>query len=346
MATTGFQAKPFGRRSRQTQSQVYAARHIRVQHAQHVRKATRGKIITELIPTKYMTTKSATNTPNSSKGILRLRDEYWTLGRQTLLMGIVNVTPDSFSSDGRTQEKLAVDHALQQITEGAHIIDIGGESTRPGYTPVEVNDELHRVVPVIRELRARNPQIPISIDTTKPEVLERALDAGADVLNCVDGMPADLLSIATERQIPIVITHWQKTASDSGDMVDKVIEYLKRLAADAVEKGLRQEQVILDPGIGFGKNADDNISILHSLDRLTSLGFPTLLGTSRKSFIGKITGRTPQERVYGTAATVALGIAAGVDIVRVHDVACMADVVAVADAIVRKTLPPNWEMVQ
>lgn len=276
-----------------------------------------------------------------ARGELRIREHRFEWGTRTLLMGIVNVTPDSFSGDGLTSGAHVLGHALAQLERGADIIDVGGESTRPGHRPVDEATELARVVPAIAALRQRTGAV-ISVDTFKAEVLQRALDAGADLLNSICGVDGALLAAALERRIPIVIMHNKRVAVYERDVVEEVLEYLATSAARAVAAGIPREHVILDPGIGFGKTPEHNLALLRSLESLVALGFPTLVGTSRKSTIGKLTGRNVDERVFGTAATIALAIAAGVDIVRVHDVAQMRDVVRVSDAIVRGWRPHAW----
>jgi dihydropteroate synthase len=257
-------------------------------------------------------------------------------------MGIVNVTPDSFSGDGVPDAHGAVLHALAQHERGSDLLDIGAESTRPGYVAVDTQTELARLLPVIRGVRDRLPDAVISADTYKAEVFREAHAAGADMLNCVWGLPDDLLDAAVEADVPVIIMHNKERAEYDGDVMDEVLHFLDAAAQRAVNAGIPAENVILDPGIGFGKTPEHNLRVLHELARLPLLGFPTLLGASRKSTIGKLTGKTPGERVYGTAATTALAIAAGIDIVRVHDVAEARDVVSVSDAIVRGWRPPSW----
>ncbi len=257
-------------------------------------------------------------------------------------MGIVNVTPDSFSGDGHTDALSALARALEQLDEGCDIVDIGGESTRPGHVPVDEATELARVLPVVRALRERRPDAPISIDSFKPAVVDAACEAGADLINCVWGLPDAILDIALQRNLPVVIMHNQREPVYAGDVVEEVLTFLSAAADRAVKRGLSPANVIIDPGIGFGKTAEHNLALLGSLRRLTALGYPTLLGASRKSFIGKLTGRDPQDRVFGTAAATALAIAAGVDIVRVHDVRPARDAVTVSDAIVRDWRPAGW----
>jgi len=257
-------------------------------------------------------------------------------------MGIVNATPDSFSGDGRPTTQSAIDYAAQQF-RFADLLDIGAESTRPGHTPIDEATELARLVPVVAGTRERlGSDAIISADTFKPAVFRAAHAAGADVLNSVWGLSDELLAAAVECNVPVVVMHNKPVAMYERDVVDEVLAFLEDAAKRAVSAGIPPEHVILDPGIGFGKLSDHNIQVLQSLPRLVGLGFPTLLGTSRKSTIGKLTGREANERTYGTAATVALGIAAGIDIVRVHDVAEIRDVVSVTDAIERNWRPDSW----
>jgi dihydropteroate synthase len=257
-------------------------------------------------------------------------------------MGIVNATPDSFSGDGRPDPADAVDHALTLDAESADILDLGAESTRPGHTPIEPAEELRRLLPVVTGVRARLPRAVISIDTYKPPVFAAAHAAGGDMLNSIWGFDDELLAVAVERDVPVVVMHNQRVAVYERDVVDEVLAYLEHQAERALRAGLRRERIILDPGVGFGKTPDHNIALLAALGRLTALGFPTMLGTSRKSTIGKLTGRAVSQRAFGTAATVALAIAAGIDLVRVHDVAAMRDVAQVSDAIARGWRPAGW----
>lgn len=263
-------------------------------------------------------------------------------GARTYVMAIVNVTPDSFSGDGVPNAEDAGARAIAQWNAGADILDIGGESTRPGHRPVDAPVEIARVVPVIKVVRSQLPGAPISVDTYKPDVLRAAHAAGADLVNSVWGASDELLDCVAEFGIAVVTMHNQTTTCYEGSVVDAVLRYLSDCAARATARGIPRERIILDPGIGFGKTADQNIEVLHALDRFVELGFPTMLGTSRKSTIGKLTGREPGDRVYGTAATTALAVKAGIDIVRVHDVAAARDAVAVADAIVRGWRPAGW----
>jgi dihydropteroate synthase len=263
-------------------------------------------------------------------------------GDRTRVMGIVNVTPDSFSGDGLMDASRAIEQGVAQWNAGADMLDIGGESTRPGHVTVEESVEIERVVPVIRGLRAHLPHAPISVDTYKPAVLRAAHEAGADIVNSVWGASDELLDVAASFGMPIVAMHNQVGPSYDGHVMDCVLRYLEDCAARAMIRGVAREVIILDPGIGFGKTADQNIDVLRQLNRLVGLGFPTMLGTSRKSTLGKLTGREPADRVYATVATTALAVKAGIDIVRVHDVAAARDAVAVADAIVRDWRPAGW----
>jgi dihydropteroate synthase len=276
------------------------------------------------------------------RGALRIRERRLPWGERTYVMGIVNVTPDSFSGDGVPDAQDAIAHALAQLERHADILDIGAESTRPGYVPVDESTELARLIPVVESVRARSPGAIISVDTYKPSVLRAARAAGADMLNSVWGLPDALLEAAAETDVPVVIMHNKTQALYEGKVMDEVLRFLDEAARRAVSAGIRAEHVILDPGIGFGKTPDHNIEVLRDLSRLTALGFPTLLGTSRKSTIGKLTGKPPLQRIAGTTATTALAIAAGIDVVRVHDVGEAVDAVRVADAIVRDWRPQTW----
>lgn len=279
--------------------------------------------------------------PVNPRGSLQCAGTELVWGARTYLMGVVNVTPDSFSGDGRADPQYAGAHALAQASRGADILDIGAESTRPGYIPVDVQTELARLIPVVQHVRRRLPRALISVDTYKPQVFRLAREAGADILNCIWGLPDELLGLAAEDRTPVVIMH-NKERAEYGDVMDEVLRFLSEAAERAVRAGIPAEAVILDPGIGFGKTADHNLAVLHELPRLTSLGFPTLIGTSRKSTIGKLTGKPVHARIAGTTATTALAVAAGVDIVRVHDVDEALDAVRVSDAIVRGWRPASW----
>ena len=263
-------------------------------------------------------------------------------GERTYVMGIVNVTPDSFSGDGIAETAPAVEHALTQARLGADMLDVGAESTRPGHVPVDARTELARLLPVIEAVRAQLPAAILSVDTYKPSVLRAAHAAGADILNSIWGMPDPLLEAAAETGVPVVVMHNKERAEYAGNVMDEVLRFLEEAAQRALRAGIAAEHIILDPGIGFGKTPDHNIQVLRQLSRLTALGFPTLLGTSRKSTLGKLTGKPPKERVAATTATTALAVAAGIDVVRVHDVDEARDAVSVSDAIVRDWRPQSW----
>ncbi|MQF48524.1 dihydropteroate synthase [SAR202 cluster bacterium AC-647-N09_OGT_505m] len=257
-------------------------------------------------------------------------------GKRTYIMGIVNVTPDSFSGDGLGYDaEIALEQALRFQQQGAHIIDVGGESTRPGSTPVHVDEEKRRVIPVIRLLASRLI-IPISIDTHKYEVAQEALAAGASMINDVWGLKKDpaLATLAARENVPIILMHNQRVASYT-DLVQEVMASLRASLDQALEAGVSKENVILDPGLGFGKEPEHNLELIRRLEEFKTLGHPILVGTSRKSTIGVILDLPVEDRLEGTAATVSLAIANGADMIRVHDVKAMSRVARMSDAIVR-----------
>ena len=281
---------------------------------------------------------------DSTEGSMRIGQRVFEWGAKTFIMGVLNVTPDSFSGDGvGTDVNDAIDQALRFQEWGADIIDIGGESTRPasiypGSETVAVNEELARVLPVIEAL-APALEIPISIDTYKSVVAQRAIESGAQMVNDVWGMTRDpdMAALVAEAGVPVVLMHNQNhTRYDS--VVPDVIRRLGELADNAVESGISREKIVLDPGMGFGKTAQHNLEILRRLDEFRTLNAPLLIGMSRKSTIGYVLDLPVDDRVEGTAATVAISIANGADIVRVHDVREMARVAKMTDAIVR-----GWE---
>ncbi|RKY17761.1 MAG: dihydropteroate synthase [Planctomycetota bacterium] len=282
--------------------------------------------------------------PASRPALLRVRDLELRFGERSYVMGIVNVTPDSFSGDGllrgtakaQTASQAAIAQALRMFAEGADIVDVGGESTRPGHDPVSASDELERVVMVVSGIRARLPGVPISIDTSKPEVAAAALAAGADIVNDVAGVTADaaLAPIVADHGAPYILMH-SRAQPVYEDVVAEVIADLDRALSRAVAGGCDPATLIVDPGIGFGKTAEQNLAVLGDLAALRSLGRPILLGASRKSTIGKVLDLPVEERLEGTLATTALGIAAGADIVRVHDVAANLRTARMSDAIIR-----------
>jgi len=263
-------------------------------------------------------------------------------GERTYVMGILNITPDSFSGDGLLGDpQAAVERAKQMEAEGADMLDIGGESTRPGAVPIPAQEELGRVMPVLERLVAA-VGLPISIDTYKAEVAETALDAGACLINDVWGLKQDprLAEVAARRGVPIVLMHNQRGTCYVDPMAE-VLGSLRWSLERAQEAGVPPENIILDPGIGFGKTLGHNLEIMRRLPEIKALGYPLLLGTSRKSMVGLVLNLPPDQRREGTAATVALGIASGADIVRVHDVGYMVRVCRMTDAIVRGR-SANW----
>lgn len=262
------------------------------------------------------------------------------IGTRTFVMGILNVTPDSFSDGGDHNEvQAAVDHALQMIGEGADIIDVGGESTRPGFDEVSAEEELKRVIPVIKALVA-HPEInvPISIDTYKAEVAKAALEAGAHMVNDVWGLQREpeIAKVAAEYKAPVIAMHNQKGTTYDQDIILSMIAFFENSIEIAKEAGLPDTHIFLDPGIGFGKTVEQNIEVMGRLTELHCLGYPILLGTSRKSMIGKLLDLPPKERVEGTVATNVLGVMQGMEIIRVHDVLAHVRAIKVTDAIVRR----------
>ncbi|GMX67528.1 dihydropteroate synthase [Paenibacillus elgii] len=258
-------------------------------------------------------------------------------GSKTVVMGILNATPDSFSDGGRYIDPIAaVARALEMIAQGADIIDVGGESTRPGAPAVSLEEELERVIPVIRALRQAGIDTPISIDTYKAETARQAMAAGASLLNDIWGLQKepDMARVAVEYGCPIVLMH-NRTEAVYANFIQDVIEDLRETVRRAHQAGIRDEQIILDPGIGFAKTYENNLQLMNHLDRIISLGYPVLLGTSRKSMIRRALDLPTDDVVEGTAATVALGIAQGCRIVRVHDVKAMRRVADMTDAITR-----------
>lgn len=286
--------------------------------------------------------KSLTNfesTPSS----LKWNNFELDLSQRTHVMGILNVTPDSFSDGGRFFDVAkAVAQGQRMEEEGADIIDIGGESTRPGAEPVSLDEELKRVIPAVDRL-SKKINIPISIDTYKGKVARQALGHGASMVNDISGLRGDkgMASLVAEADVPLAIMHMKGTPRNMQknprykSVMGEIIHFLRRQSEVALEAGVAREKIIVDPGIGFGKTRQHNLEILNKLPELKSLGFPILLGTSRKSFIGQTLDLSTEERLQGTAATVAYGIAQGANIVRVHDVKEMVQVARMTDAMIR-----------
>lgn len=258
-------------------------------------------------------------------------------GNKTLIMGILNVTPDSFSDGGQYNHvDRAVSRAIEMVEQGADIIDIGGESTRPGYEKITVEEELDRVIPIIKEL-VQHVKVPISIDTYKAKVAQGAILAGAHIINDIWGAKADpeMASVASELQVPIILMHNRHNRDYQVFMRD-VINDLYESILLVKRAGVKDDMIILDPGIGFARNLEENLETMRNLDKVVSLGYPVLLGTSRKSMIGNVLNLPPAERLEGTGATVCYGIQKGCQIVRVHDVKEIARMAKMMDAMMAK----------
>lgn len=268
-------------------------------------------------------------------GLLKMRDKEIEVGKRTYIMGILNMTPDSFSDGGKynTFEK-GMDRALKMIEDGADIIDVGGESSRPGYKPVTVEEELRRINDIVKKLREVNTIV--SVDTMKSKVAEESLKNGAHIINDIWGLQRDpdMAKVVADYGAGVVIMH-NKDVAEYDDVLKDVISFLEKSIDIALKAGIKEENIMIDPGIGFGKTLEHNLTLMKRLDELKVLGFPILLGTSRKSMIGHVLKLDVNERVEGTAATVAIGISKGADIVRVHDVKEMARVAKMTDAMVR-----------
>lgn len=266
------------------------------------------------------------------------------LSERTHIMGILNVTPDSFFDGGRhfSQER-AVERGLQMVDEGADIVDVGGESTRPGADPVSVSEEMERVVPVIRGIRSKTT-VPISIDTRKSEVVKAAVEAGANLVNDVSGLRFDprMASVVANAGVPVVVMHMRGSPKDMqknpvyDNLMGEIYDFLDQRIQTALEAGIPREKIVVDPGIGFGKKYEDNFVILRRLEAFQGLGCPLLVGVSRKSFIGWALNQREEERLLGTAAAVAASVLRGAHIVRVHDVKEMVQVVRICDYVNRK----------
>lgn len=262
---------------------------------------------------------------------------------RTLIMGVLNVTPDSFSDGGEFLSPLpAIEHAYKMIEEGADIIDIGGESSRPGSDPVSIDEEINRILPIIEEL-IDNISVPLSIDTYKSKVAKKALKLGVEIVNDISGLRSDpeMGKIISEYKAYVIIMHMKGTPKNMQDdpkydnLLEEIIEFFNRQIQFAVNSGIQKTRIILDPGIGFGKRIADNFVLLNSLKMLADLGYPLLVGPSRKSFIGLTLKLPPNQRVEGTSAAVTASILNGAKIVRVHDVKEMKRVVTIADLILR-----------
>lgn len=272
---------------------------------------------------------------------LKVRGRDIELGHRTCIMGILNVTPDSFSDGGRFSDfNRAADHAFELIAQGADILDVGGETTKPGSEPVTLDTELERVIPIVRVVREKS-DIPISVDTNKAEVAARAIEAGADIINDISALQfdSDMAGVAARTGAPLILMHMQGTPRIMqkdpvySSLLSEIVTFLEERIRYAMDRGVAREQIIVDPGVGFGKTTAHNLSIIRNLGIFTCLDRPILLGVSRKRFIGSVLGRKEGEREVGTAVANVLGIAAGAHILRVHDVAFHREAAVMADAI-------------
>lgn len=276
-----------------------------------------------------------------SPAALKARERLIPLDAGPLIMGVLNVTPDSFSDGGRYLDPdAAVAHAVAMAEQGADLIDIGAESTRPGSDPVDEKEEIRRLIPVVGAV-CRKVSVPVSVDTTKAAVARKALDAGAAIVNDISALRFDPLmkAVVAETGAGLVLLHMQGTpktmqqAPSYLDVIEEIRQFFVERIRAALEAGIGAEQILLDPGIGFGKNLAHNLSVLAHLDAFVALGYPILVGVSRKAFIGQVLDRPGDERVMGTAAAVAVAILRGARVVRVHDVKRMRDVVKIVNAI-------------
>ena len=277
----------------------------------------------------------------ADKNIVELSKGQLDFSNGCIVMGVLNVTPDSFSDGGHfLGVDKAIERGIQMAGEGAEIIDIGAESTRPGSKPVSADEQISRAIPVIKRL-CQKIDVPISIDTYDYDVAKSALQAGAEIINDISALTDErMATLAAEQKAAVVLMHMQGTPAtmqvepEYDDVVKEVLDFLVSRAKRAEELGVPKEKIFIDPGIGFGKTAEHNLLILRNIDKFVATSYRVLVGTSRKKFIAKLTGKEkPEDRIFGTAATVALCAARGVSIVRVHDVAEMIDVVSVANAI-------------
>lgn len=334
----------------------YQLRHLAIRIRTQSETRGRGEVEGELNLLADELERALAEFDATTHGALTIRDTRFEWGTRTYIMGIVNVTPDSFSGDGLIVGNAdfvaqAVAHAEQLLADGANVLDIGGESTRPGSQPTSLEEEKRRVIPVITALREK-VSIPISIDTYRADTARAALDAGADIVNDVWGLRMDpeMKRVVAERGVPVVIMHNRSKPKDAvqserlggryvgveyDDLLGDVIRELRAQVELGLDAGIAPEKIIVDPGIGFGKTLEQNIELSNRVDELRVLGYPILLGPSRKGFIGFTLDLPPDQRVEGTAAAVAIGIARGVDIVRVHDVKPIARVARMTDALTR-----------
>ena len=288
---------------------------------------------------------------------LKIGDQTLAWGTRTYVMGILNITPDSFSGDGLLSASAGLDAAMQQVRRfveaGVDILDVGGESTRPGSQPVDALAEIQRIIPIIQQIAAEFPERLISVDTYKASVAEEALQAGARIVNDIWGLRADpdLARVAARHKAPVILMHNRSKPANAdvqanlggryigmqySNLLDDVKKELLESVNLALASGIPSDNIILDPGIGFGKTVEQNLELLNRLDEIRQLGYPVLLGPSRKSFIGYTLDLPPDQRLEGTAAAISVGIVRGADIIRVHDVEFMSRVARMTDAILRK----------
>lgn len=279
-------------------------------------------------------------TKSKEPQLMTIRGKVYDWNAKTWIMGILNVTPDSFSDGGKfNQTEYAVAHAKEMVANGADIIDIGGESNRPGHEPVSLEQELARVVPIIEALRTELPDVPISIDTYKAKVAEEAVKAGADIINDIWGAKQEpaIAEVAAKYQVPIILMH-NRTDKNYEHLMSDIASDIRESIAIAKEAGVTDAQIILDPGIGFAKTYEQNLEVMRKLDTFTALGYPVLLGTSRKSMIGNALDLPVTERMEGTGATVCLGIEKGCQIMRVHDVKEMSRMAKMMDIMLGRRI--------
>jgi dihydropteroate synthase len=276
--------------------------------------------------------------------VLRCGKFNFALGKKTYIIGIVNVTPDSFSDGGRFLDPgVAIKHAVKLVEDGADILDIGGESTRPGARPVSLEQELERVLPVIEGIRD-SLDVPVSIDTYKEEVAREALDSGANIVNDISGLrnSPGMAKLVAEREVPAIIMHMQgqprnmQMEPSYEDVVREITDFFRAQVKVAMDAGVADDRIILDPGIGFGKTVEHNLEIIRGFEKFRDLGFPLLIGTSRKSFIGKILDVETDGRLEGTIASTVAGVMNGADFVRVHDVRELRKAMIITDRILGK----------
>lgn len=280
--------------------------------------------------------------------------KFFDFSNHKYVMGILNVTPDSFYDGGRYWGDIGVimKRVEEMVAEGVDIIDIGGESTRPGSDPVPLEEELKRVIPVIKEIRKNFPEIPLSIDTYKSVVAREALEAGADMINDISGGSFDknIFKVSAEYDVPIVISHIKGTPKNMqknpyyDDVIKEIKDWLRGRIEEALSMGVKQENIIIDPGIGFGKRPEDNLVIINKLEQFLELGFPILIGVSRKSIIGFILNKVPQERLTGTIVLNTIALLKGASIIRVHDVKEGKETCLVVEAVLKESLPQQLKL--